>query len=314
MSDLVIYGHTYNNAAGFKAKDTNGVVKSFYNIDDATLSSADQLLDGVTAYSGNGKFTGNVKSKSAIDVTVSGKTVTVPKGNYTAEVSKSVASGSASTPATSVTANPSITVSASGLITASVSAQKAVTPSVTAGWVESGTSGNVTVSGSNTEQLEVQAAKTVTPSETAQTAVESGKYTTGAVTVGAISSTYVGSEITKKAAATYNTSSSDQVISAGQYLNGAQTIKAVTHNITAAKVAAGQTVTVGDANDADRIASVTGTFTSDANATAADIASGKTAYVNGSKLTGSLSFVTYYTGSSAPSSSLGSDGDIYLQT
>ena len=31
-------------------------------------------------------------------------------------------------------------------------------------------------------------------------------------------------------------------------------------------------------------------------------------------LVDSITFVTYYTGSSAPSSSLGSDGDIYLQS
>ena len=48
-----------------------------------------------------------------------------------------------------------------------------------------------------------------------------------------------------------------------------------------------------------------------------------TGYITGSTKTGTavtvtaselISFVTYYTGSSAPSSSLGSNGDIYLQT
>lgn len=54
-------------------------------------------------------------------------------------------------------------------------------------------------------------------------------------------------------------------------------------------------------------------LTSD-TATAADIANGKTAHIrSGEQVTGSLQFVTYYTGTTAPSSSLGSDGDIYLK-
>jgi hypothetical protein len=52
--------------------------------------------------------------------------------------------------------------------------------------------------------------------------------------------------------------------------------------------------------------------TSDANASAADVLSGKTAYVNGSLVSGSLATNTYYTGTSEPASSLGSDGDLYL--
>lgn len=64
-------------------------------------------------------------------------------------------SGSATTPATSITANPTISVSSSGLITASVSGSQSVTPSVSAGYVASGTAGTVSVSGSNTQQLTV---------------------------------------------------------------------------------------------------------------------------------------------------------------
>lgn len=53
----------------------------------------------------------------------------------------------------------------------------------------------------------------------------------------------------------------------------------------------------------------------DTTATAADVASGKVIYTAaGARVTGSLAFQTYYTGSSAPSASLGVDGDIYLQT
>lgn len=66
------------------------------------------------------------------------------------------------------------------------------------------------------------------------------------------------------------------------------------------------------------ILGVLGTYegldTSDANATASDIVTSKTAYVNGQKLTGSLVINKYYTGSGSPSSSLGNDGDLYLET
>ena len=53
--------------------------------------------------------------------------------------------------------------------------------------------------------------------------------------------------------------------------------------------------------------------TSDATATAATINSGSTAYVNGSKVTGSQIIQVYRTGSTTPSSSLGNNGDLYLK-
>lgn len=59
-----------------------------------------------------------------------------------------------------------IAVSAAGLITAAV-----------------GTSGLLKAGTKKTKQLTTQAAKTVTPGKTAQTAVASGRWTTGAVTV-----------------------------------------------------------------------------------------------------------------------------------
>lgn len=108
-----------------------------------------------------GYITGGTKTGTAVTVTaselVSGtKTIT---GSGTTDVtnyaSASVASGSATTPATTITANPTISVSASGLITASVSKTQGVTPTVSAGYVSSGTSGTITVNGSGTTWLTI---------------------------------------------------------------------------------------------------------------------------------------------------------------
>lgn len=68
--------------------------------------------------------------------------------------------------------------------------------------------------------------KTVSPSESAQTIkADNGYDGLSQVTVNAVSRTYVGSGVTKKSAAAYTPSTSNQTIAASQYLSGAQTIK-----------------------------------------------------------------------------------------
>lgn len=52
--------------------------------------------------------------------------------------------------------------------------------------------------------------------------------------------------------------------------------------------------------------------TRNATASSSDIVSGKTAYVDGDLVTGSLNVRGYYTGNSAPSNDIGEDGDLYL--
>lgn len=68
--------------------------------------------------------------------------------------------------------------------------------------------------------------KTVSPSESTKTvSPDSGYDGLIKVTVNAISSTYIGSDVTKKNAATYIPKTTDQSIASGQYLSGTQTIK-----------------------------------------------------------------------------------------
>ena len=153
----------------------------------------------------------------------------------------------------------------------------------------SATSATLTT-GNNT--ITLSKAVSITPSVTAGY-ISSG--TAGNVTV------QLTATVTTKAAATITPGASNQTIAAGTYLTGTQTI----------------------AGDADLIAKniktgvnifgVAGNFTADATASADDIIAGETAYVNGTEVTGTLVVNNYYTGVSAPASSLGENGDIYFQ-
>ena len=115
--------------------------------------------------------------------------------------------------------------------------------------------------------------------------------------------------IPTKAAATYNTSTTNQTISAGQYLSGAQTIRGVkVTNLSAANIKSGVTIKVGDSADDDRITSVTGTYTGGSGSavtlTASGSASGGSVSINfASASIGSRSIIAWeiYGGSGSAS-------------
>lgn len=268
-----------------------------------------------------------ITRRSSTDLTASGPTVTVPAGYYESQASKAVSSGSATGPSSLSGSSATITTGTNTLTLTKTNVT--TTPTVSAGYVSSATASSATVA--------LTASVTVNPTLTASGATvtaPAGYYTTSAtksvtsgsatgpsslsgtsatVTTGTntitltktgvsttptVSAGYVASatsstatvaltaSVTTKSATTYHPSASDQSISSGTYLTGAQTIKAVTtSNLLASNIVSGVTIKVGDSTDDDCVASVTG----------------------------NVVLQNYYTGSSAPSSSLGNVGDLYLQ-
>lgn len=206
----------------------------------------------------------------------------------------------------------------------------------------------------------VYQSKNATPTESAQTITPDTNYDgLSQVNIGAISSTYVGSAITRRSNTDLTVNGKTVSVPAGYYAEQAtkdvatatQATPTVTINKTTGVVTASHTQTEGYVSagtttgtlnlttqaaktvtptKSEQTAVAAGRYTTgivkvaaipaqyitttDANADASEIVSGKTAYVNGSKITGSLVIQKYYTGTSAPASSLGNNGDIYFQS
>lgn len=105
---------------------------------------AGKYLSSVSVGAISSTYVGSgISRKSSTDLTASGATVTAPAGYYESSASKSVATGSATAPAS--ISGTSATVTA-GTNTLTLSKTVSVTPSVTAGYVSSGTAGNTDVS------------------------------------------------------------------------------------------------------------------------------------------------------------------------
>lgn len=175
--NVVINGVTYQSVPEVDIPKSGGGTAKFVDTSDATLTSGDQLLNNVTAYANGVKVTGSIASKSSSDLTASGATVTAPAGYYASNATKSVASGSATAPNSISGTSASVST---GTNTITLSKTISVTPSVTAGYVSSGTAGNSSVS--LTASVTTKSATTYTPTTTNQT-IASGTYLTGVQTI-----------------------------------------------------------------------------------------------------------------------------------
>ena len=150
---------------------------AFYDTSDATLDSGAKMLSGNTAYANGTKYTGSIVTKTGTDLSASGDTVTVPAGYYASQATKAVSAGSATAPASISGTSASVST---GTNTLTLSKTVSVTPSVSAGYVSSGTAGNSSVS--LTASVTTKGAATITPGTSNQT-IASGTYLTGTQTI-----------------------------------------------------------------------------------------------------------------------------------
>ena len=176
--NVIINSVTYQNVPYvYIPLSGGGGNAEFYDTSDATLDSGDKMLSSYTAYANGTKYTGSIATKSGSDLSASGDTVTVPAGYYASQATKAVSSGSATAPAT--ISGTSATVS-TGTNTLTLSKTVSVTPTVSAGYVSSGTAGNSSVS--LTASVTTKAAATITPG-TSNQEIASGTYLTGKQTI-----------------------------------------------------------------------------------------------------------------------------------
>lgn len=222
-----------------------------------------------------------ITQRSSTDLTASGATVTVPAGYYASQTSKSVTTMTLPTSASSTSSGTS-----KATINRSTSAQYINIPAgynTTASYYQIAATPNGAVTAPANiigadATLNVTADKTgggYTLSLTKSVSITPNVTTAGYISAGTAGNSAISlsAAVTGKAAATITPGTSNQTIAAGTYLVGTQTI----------------------AGDADLVGS--------------NIIS--TANIFG--VQGTVQIQHVYTGSSAPSSSTGSNGDIYIQ-
>ena len=266
-SDLTASGATVTAPAGYYANAASkAVATTTHPNPSASITSSTGVVTASHTQS-TGYVTGGTTTGTLNLTTQAGKTVTPTESAQTAVASYRWTTGNVNVAAISstyvgtgvaqkssadLTANGSTVTAPAGYYstaaTKSIGAGSAFPPAVTitkAPTIGVNASGVVTAS--------YTGSSSITPT------VTSGYVSKG--TAGTISTTGTSTyQLTSKAAATYYPSTADQTIASQRWLVGNQTIKSVTtSNLTAANIAKGVVVKVGDANNASRITQLTGT-------------------------------------------------------
>lgn len=154
INEVVYSSVPYVNIPMQKAVPEDPDYAKFVDTDSGNVVATD-IRSGMKAWAGGNEVTGSVPVKSSSDLTVSGKTVSVPAGIYDTAASKSVADGTV-TPKATLTGDELGDTQSDYPVTASPTA------TVSAGYVSGNKSGTAV-----TKYIQVEE-KTATPSTAAQ--------------------------------------------------------------------------------------------------------------------------------------------------
>lgn len=343
MSDnLTVFGVDYTGVTGIKAKGTgNGtltyirptgtksITENGAGIDVAAYSLVDVSVQG-----GDG---GTYQAKTNISPTTSSQTIT-PDSGYDALSSvqiNAMPTGTAGTPSAtkgsvsnhSVSVTPSVTNTA-GYITGGTKTGTAVT--VSASELVSGT---LSITSSGTKDVTNYASASVAEGGATASATK-GTVSNHSVTVTPSVTRTAGYVTAGSSNGTAVTVSASELVS-GTYTVDSSGTKDVTNYANASVAAGGATASATKGSVSNHSVSVTPSVTRTAGWVTAGTASGTAVTVSASELVSgsetktangtydvtnlaslvvSIPIVTYHTSSSAPTSSQGSDGDLWLVT
>lgn len=209
----------------------------YYYLESVTVSAIP------STYVGSG-----VTQRTSSDLSAIGATVTAPAGYYASSATYTIGSGSATTPATTITANPTISIDANGLITATVSGSQSITPTVSAGYVSSGTAGTVSVSGSDTYQLTKRDSSDLSAS--GDTVTAPAGYYPSAATMSVASGTAGTPTATKGAVNNHSISVTPSVTNTAGYISGG-TINGTAVSVSASELVSGNLPITSNGSDID---------------------------------------------------------------
>lgn len=146
-----------------------------------------KMVQDVTVEAVPSDYVGSAISRQS-ELSASGPIVTAPAGYYAEDASKTISNATMKSPL-EVTANPTISVDANGLVTAETALNTFQNPVKTEGYAQPFYSVQLRVNGLSTQQLPTLSATTYTPGATAQE-IAAQQYLTGKQTISAIAPPY----------------------------------------------------------------------------------------------------------------------------